>query len=151
MLKITEEGVIYARVSSSRQIREGRGLQSQVSACKRYAIENDIKILAVFEDPAQSGKDLNRPGIISLLSFLSKRKDFTYVIVEDISRLSRNIREYYALKDLIQGKKGLLKDLKNQIQSDQQEILLKHVIEPLFYIKLQNYSTLIAYLDYLKI
>ena len=115
MLKIAEEGVIYARVSSSRQIREGRGLQSQVSACKRYAIENDIKILAVFEDPAQSGKDLNRPGIISLLSFLSKRKDFTYVIVEDISRLSRNVREFYALKDLIQGKKGLLKDLKNQI------------------------------------
>ena len=115
MLKLAEEGVIYARVSSARQIREGRGLQSQVSACKRYAKENDIKILKVFEDPAQSGKDLNRPGMINLLSFLSKRKDLTYVIVEDISRLSRNVREYYALKDLIQGKKGLLKDLKNQI------------------------------------
>mgnify|MGYP000085335388 CR=1 FL=1 len=115
MLKLAEEGVIYARVSSARQVREGRGLQSQVSACHRYAKENDIKILEVFEDPAQSGKDLSRPGIINLLSFLSKRKDLTYVIVEDISRLSRNVREYYALKDLIQGKKGLLKDLKNQI------------------------------------
>ena len=115
MLKLAEEGVIYARVSSARQIREGRGLQSQVSACKRYAKENDIKILKVFEDPAQSGKDLNRPGMINLLSFLSKRKDLTYVIVEDISRLSRNVREYYALKDLIQSRKGLLKDLKNQI------------------------------------
>ena len=115
MLKLAEEGVIYARVSSARQIREGRGLQSQISACKRYAKENDIKILEVFEDPAQSGKDLDRPGMINLLSFLSKRKDLTYVIVEDLSRLSRNVREYYALKDLIQGKKGLLKDLKNQI------------------------------------
>ena len=115
MLKLAEEGVIYARVSSARQVREGRGLQSQVSACQRYAKENDIKIVEVFEDPAQSGKDLNRPGMINLLSFLSKRKNLTYVLVEDISRLSRNVREYYALKDLIQSKKGLLKDLKNQI------------------------------------
>ena len=69
MLKLAEEGVIYARVSSARQIREGRGLQSQISACKRYAKENDIKILEVFEDPAQSGKDLDRPGMINLLSF----------------------------------------------------------------------------------
>jgi DNA invertase Pin-like site-specific DNA recombinase len=115
MLKLAEEGVIYARVSSARQVREGRGLQSQVSACQRYAKENDIKIVEVFEDPAQSGKDLNRPGMINLLSFLSKRKNLTYVLVEDISRLSRNVREYYALKDLIQSKSGLLKDLKNQI------------------------------------
>ncbi len=115
MLKLADECVIYARVSSARQIREGRGLQSQISACQRYAKENNIKVLDIFEDPAQSGKDLNRPGIISLLSFLGKRKGFTYVVVEDISRLSRNVREYYALKDLIYSKKGLLKDLKNQI------------------------------------
>ena len=43
MLKLAEEGVIYARVSSARQIREGRGLQSQVSACKRYAKEKGFK------------------------------------------------------------------------------------------------------------
>ena len=81
MLKLADECVIYARVSSAKQIREGRGLQSQISACQRYAKENNIKVLDIFEDPAQSGKDLNRPGIISLLSFLGKRKSFTYVFV----------------------------------------------------------------------
>ena len=115
MLKLAEEGVIYARVSSARQVREGEGLQSQISACKRYAKENDIKIIKIFEDPAQSGKDLLRPGIKSLVDFLRQRKKYTYVIFDEISRLSRNTSEYYALKELIENKKGLLKDLKDSI------------------------------------
>ena len=80
MLKLADEGVIYARVSSAKQVTEGNGLSSQISACMSYAKENDIKIIKTFQDPARSGKDLVRPGLIDLVDFLGKRKKKTYVI-----------------------------------------------------------------------
>ena len=45
MLKLADEGVIYARVSSAKQVAEGNGLPSQVSACQYFAREHDIKII----------------------------------------------------------------------------------------------------------
>ena len=94
MLKLADEGVIYARVSSAKQVAEGNGLSSQISACMSYAKENDIKIIKIFQDPAKSGKDLIRPGLTDLLSFLEQRKKLTYVIFDDISRLTRNSAEF---------------------------------------------------------
>ena len=118
MLKLADEGVIYARVSSAKQVAEGNGLQSQISACQYFARENDIKIIKVFQDPAKSGKDLIRPGLRDLLSFLEQRKKLTYVIFDDISRLTRNSADYYPLKAFIVDRKGILKDLKNNINDD---------------------------------
>ena len=118
MLKLAEEGVIYARVSSAKQVKEGNGLQSQISSCRHFAKENEIKIIRVFEDPAKSGKNTIRPGLTALLDFLEKRKEFTYVIIDDIARLSRNITEYYPLKSVIQDRKGILKDLKDIINEE---------------------------------
>ena len=118
MLKLADEGVIYARVSSAKQVAEGNGLQSQISACKYFARENDIKIIKVFQDPEKSGKDLIRPGLRDLLSFLEQRKKLTYVIFDDISRLTRNNADYYPLKALIVDRKGIPKDLKNNINDD---------------------------------
>ena len=118
MLKLADEGVIYARVSSAKQVTEGNGLSSQISACMSYAKENDIKIIKIFQDPAKSGKDLIRLGLTDLLSFLEQRKQLTYVIFDDISRLTRNSADYYPLKALIVDRKGIPKDLKNNINDD---------------------------------
>ena len=60
MLKLAEEGVIYARVSSARQVREGHGISSQIRACQSFAKENGIKIVKVFKDPGKSGASLDR-------------------------------------------------------------------------------------------
>ena len=118
MLKLADECVIYARVSSDKQVREGNGLESQIIACKEYARNNDIRVIKVFKDPAKSGKDTIRPGLMAMLNFLKSREEFTYVIIDDISRLSRNVAEYHPLKALIQDNKGILKDLKNVINED---------------------------------
>ena len=118
MLKLADECVIYARVSSDKQVREGNGLESQIIACKEYARKNDIRVIQVFKDPAKSGKDTIRPGLMAMLDFLKSREEFTYVVIDDIFRLSRNVAEYHPLKALIQNHKGILKDLKNVINED---------------------------------
>ena len=43
-----EEGVIYTRVSSQRQVSEGNGLESQLRSCQNFAMSNGIKIIQTF-------------------------------------------------------------------------------------------------------
>ena len=78
---INEEAVIYTRVSSARQVTHGSGLQTQEIACRRFAKENNIKVLKVFSDAGFSGGTTNRPSLIELISFLAKRRQKTKVIV----------------------------------------------------------------------
>ena len=40
-----EEGVIYTRVSSQRQVSEGNGLEGQLRSCQNFAMTNGIKII----------------------------------------------------------------------------------------------------------
>ena len=63
MNTITREGVIYARVSSAKQVTDGNGLDSQYSACLRYAKEKNIKIINSFRDAAMSGNTSDRPAL----------------------------------------------------------------------------------------
>ena len=98
MNTINKEGVIYTRVSSQKQVTHGSGLDSQHSACLRYAKENDIKIIQSFQDAAFSGKTADRPGLADLIKFIKKRDGSSFIIFHDISRLSRNVEDSYMLK-----------------------------------------------------
>ena len=118
MLKLADEGVIYARVSSAKQVAEGNGLPSQVSACQYFAREHDIKIIRIFEEPAKSGKTLERPNLNQLINFLKQRKKLTYVIVDTLDRLTRAKEHYYPLKDIIALNKGIPIDIKGHISND---------------------------------
>ena len=117
MNTINKEGVIYTRVSSQKQVTHGSGLDSQHSACLRYAQENDIKIIQSFQDAAFSGKTADRPGLADLIKFIKKRDGSTFIIFHDISRLSRNVEDYYMLKIKIHNCGGILISLKDDLES----------------------------------
>ena len=118
MLKLADEGVIYARVSSAKQITEGNGMSSQISACQSFANQHGIRIIKIIKDPAQSGKNLDTPGKRELHRFLKERKKLIYVIVDDINRVLRKQEKYYPFKELISLNKGILIDIKGQINND---------------------------------
>ena len=93
------EGVIYTRVSSDKQVREGHGLESQVFHCKRLAKEKSIKVIGIFEDPGVSGKMLYRPGLEKMKRYLKNRNHPTWLIIDDLNRFSRlEPYEYFHLK-----------------------------------------------------
>lgn len=102
------KAVIYARVSSPRQVREGHGLQSQETRCREYARIKGYEIAAVFSDDI-SGKTSKRPGMADMLAFVSKTKtDPHAVIIDDINRLARDIDAHRALRKKIRKAGGVL-------------------------------------------
>lgn len=81
--------VIYARVSSHKQMTKGDGLSSQEARCREYAKYKGYEVTNVYSDD-MSGSLTARPGMMEMLAFLRRhRKAPHVVIIDDISRLSR--------------------------------------------------------------
>ncbi|HEY3268268.1 MAG TPA: recombinase family protein [Armatimonadota bacterium] len=102
--------IIYVRVSSERQVREGNGLLSQEQRCRAYAEAKGYQVLAVFRDEGVSGALLERPGIQELLAFLQGRQGMgeTIVIIDDISRIARDVSTHIRLRAAIKACGGRL-------------------------------------------
>ena len=93
--------VIYARVPSKKQTKEGSGLESQTSRCLRYAQERGYAVVATFTDD-MTGSKVRRPGMDEMLLFLKKRKSDQFVVlIDDISRLARGVVTHWDLRERI--------------------------------------------------
>jgi len=69
-----QKAIIYCRVSSDRQVKEGDGLGSQEQRCRKYAENINYKIIKVFRDEGKSGGLFERPAMKELLYFLDKNE-----------------------------------------------------------------------------
>jgi site-specific DNA recombinase len=93
--------VIYCRVSSRTQTKRGDGLGSQETICRDYARYRGYTVVACFQDDL-SGKLVDRPGMKAMLAYLRQNKRAAHVvIIDDISRLARDIRTHLDLRDAI--------------------------------------------------
>ena len=100
--------VIYARVSTIKQVRDGDGLRSQERYCRDYARHRNLSVENVFVDSI-SGKYAERPGMDEMLRFLQKHRADNYVVlIDDISRLARNIVAHMELRAEIAAAGGEL-------------------------------------------
>lgn len=79
--------VIYARVSTDEQANKGHSLQSQIDACRHYALEKRLVVVAEYKDEV-SGAILDRPGLDELRERVVSDK-IAIIIVYDLDRLSR--------------------------------------------------------------
>lgn len=69
--------VIYCRVSSQKQVREGNGLDSQEAKCRTWCRSRNLDVLKVFREEGISGGKEDRPALADMFSFLeevSKKK-----------------------------------------------------------------------------
>ena len=94
------EAVIYCRVSSAKQVEEGHGLASQETRCREYAARKGYAVAQVFHDKAVSGGLSDRPGVMAMLTYLQGVKGIggAVVIIDDISRLARDMRVHSDLR-----------------------------------------------------
>lgn len=88
--------VAYSRVSSEGQL-DGLGLAVQEQAMKRWARRHDHRIVAVCQDPAQSGTIpfTDRPGIACVLDLL-KHGQADGLLVLNLGRISRLLTDQEA-------------------------------------------------------
>jgi len=105
----TQSAVIYARVSSLKQAKEGNGKDSQITRCSYFAQSRGYNVIATFTDD-MTGRKVRRPGMDAMLGFLRQDKKQKYiVIIDDVSRLARSVKAHIKLKEEIEQAGGILK------------------------------------------
>src|SRR5216684_1239274 len=93
------EAVIYARVSSKDQEREGYSIPAQLKLLREYAQRNEFTIVREFVD-VETAKIAGRKQFGEMLIFFSKNPVCRVLIVEKTDRLYRNFRDCVTLEDL---------------------------------------------------
>ena len=96
----TLRAVIYSRVSTLMQARQGYSLDAQDTDCDRLADELGASVLARFTDN-DSGAEWDLPGLNAVLD-MARRREFDMLIVNDPDRLARSLA-----KQLVLEKNGL--------------------------------------------
>lgn len=90
--------VIYARVSSREQEREGFSIPAQLKLLKEYALKNGFQIVEEYSD-AETAKKAGRTNYNKMLDFLKANPTIKTVLVEKTDRLYRNFKDYVTLED----------------------------------------------------
>ena len=84
----------YTRVSTEEQV-DGASLENQRRFIQKYADEHNIEIVGWYTDAGISAKTAHRPQLQVMLEDLNKRKgEIDYVIVYNVSRISRNLASF---------------------------------------------------------
>ena len=90
--------VIYARVSSKEQEKEGFSIPAQLKLLKEYALKNGFQIVEEFSD-AETAKKAGRTNYNRMLEYLKANSDVKIILVEKTDRLYRNFKDYVTLED----------------------------------------------------
>ena len=84
--------VVYARVSSKDQEREGFSIPAQLKLLRQYGRDQGLAILQEFVD-VETAKQAGRGGFGEMLTFLKDHPSCRAILVEKTDRLYRNIRD----------------------------------------------------------
>jgi len=87
-----KKAVIYARVSSKEQEKEGYSIPAQLSLLSEYALKNGITIVREFVE-AESAKVAGRVQFLEMINFLKLNQEIKDILVEKTDRLTRNFRD----------------------------------------------------------
>lgn len=87
--RIADVVVGYARVSTATQAETGLGLPVQRDQIRAYCERERLTLASIYEDPALSGSDHNRPGLLRLLED-ARAGRFSRVIVAKLDRIARD-------------------------------------------------------------
>ena len=123
------KAVIYCRVSSDRQVKEGHGLQGQEQRCRGYAEQLGYDVVKVFKDEGVSGGVIDREGMQKLLDYLDiHNKESHVVIIDDIKRLARDITGHFTLRRAISSRKATLESPSHKFGEGAEDIFLESIL-----------------------
>jgi site-specific DNA recombinase len=92
--------VLYARVSSREQEREGFSIPAQQELLRKYAALHGIQIVEEFID-VETAKRTGRVAFGKMLQYLKRRKAKSpMILVEKTDRLYRNLKDWVALDEM---------------------------------------------------
>lgn len=119
-------GVIYARYSSDKQNEQS--IAGQVDVCKKWAKDNDVKIIGIYSDEAITGKTDKRPEFQRMIKD-AKLGKFEYVVVYKVDRFSRNRYDSAIYKAQLKKSGVRLMSAMESIADGPEGIILESVLE----------------------
>jgi site-specific DNA recombinase len=93
------QAVLYARVSSKEQEKEGFSIPAQLKLLRGYAANSSITIVHEFVD-VETAKQAGRSGFGEMVSFLRRNRACRILLVEKTDRLYRNLKDWVTIDDL---------------------------------------------------
>jgi site-specific DNA recombinase len=93
------QAVIYTRVSSKEQEKEGFSIPAQQKLLRGYAAEQRFDVIRDFVD-IETAKRAGRTAFGEMIAFLKRNAKCRTVLVEKTDRLYRNLKDYVILDDL---------------------------------------------------
>lgn len=102
---MTRKVVLYCRVSTADQAREGYSIDEQIERLTKYAESQGFDNIEVYVDPGFSGASMNRPALQKLIADVEAGK-VKKVLVYKLDRLSRSQKDTLELIEDVFRKNG---------------------------------------------
>ncbi len=93
------KAVLYARVSTKEQEKEGFSIPAQIQLLKEYAVKNRLEIVKEFID-VETAKKAGRENFGKMIEYLKETVDVRTLLVEKTDRLYRNFKDYTILEEM---------------------------------------------------
>ena len=113
---------LYIRVSTEEQAQNPEGsIKSQEQRLRQHLEFKNMdgfggRVTHVFIDRARSGKDMNRPELRRLLQVIANQ-EIDLVMVSELSRISRSIRDFSQIWELMKAHKCYFLSLREQFDT----------------------------------
>ncbi|HVB56841.1 MAG TPA: recombinase family protein [Candidatus Acidoferrales bacterium] len=91
--------VVYARVSSKEQEKEGYSIPAQLKSLRSYAVGSKLQIMDEFID-VETAKEAGRLGFARMLDHFKKNRSCKILLVEKTDRLYRNLKDWVTIDEL---------------------------------------------------
>lgn len=95
------KAIIFARVSTARQEKEGLSLKEiQLPSAYEYAKKNNIEVVAEYAISETGSEYKLRAKFNDMVAFVKRRKDITDIISFRVDRITRNFKDAVAIDEL---------------------------------------------------
>jgi site-specific DNA recombinase len=94
-----KQAVIYARVSSKEQEKEGFSIPAQLKLLKEYAAANGFMVAQEYVD-VETAKQSGRTAFGEMVAYLKGHSAVRVMLVEKTDRLYRNLKDWVTVDEL---------------------------------------------------
>ena len=91
--------VLYARVSSKEQEKEGFSIPAQLKLLREHAVAQTLTVVQEYVD-VETAKQAGRSSFGAMVAYLRANGDTRVVLVEKTDRLYRNLKDWVTLDEL---------------------------------------------------
>jgi len=94
-----KRAVIYARVSSKEQEKEGFSIPAQLKLLKEYAAAQGLAVVEEYVD-VETAKQTGRAAFGEMVAYLKAHPSVRVMLVEKTDRLYRNLKDWVTVDEL---------------------------------------------------